>query len=110
MQQGLEFEEINVSKTPHLLDRENLVNILKLSDNGFKDILIPRKNIPEYFLLYFKNFEDLSFNQAIALFLKFPKVLHTPIIFDDKRVQVGFNKEDIRQFIPDSRRRIIKNF
>ena len=33
-----------------------------------------------------------------------PSVLRRPIIVDDKRVQVGYNEEEIRTFIPRARR------
>lgn len=108
-QQGIEFEEVNVSRAPHRLERKNIIDILKLSNNGFSDILVSKKNIPEFFLLYFNNFEELSFDQAVALFLKFPSILHTPIIFDDSHVQIGFNREEIRQFIPSTKRRFTQN-
>jgi len=34
------------------------------------------------------------------------ELLCTPIIFDEKRVQLGYDSENIRKFIPKEKRRV----
>jgi regulatory protein spx len=40
----------------------------------------------------------------IEFIRKNPSVLRRPIIVDDHRIQVGYNSEEIRTFIPRARR------
>ena len=46
----------------------------------------------------------MSINQLVAFIKENPSVLKRPIIVDDRRVQVGYNEEEIRTFIPIARR------
>ena len=52
------------------------------------------------------NFDDMSISEMINFVLKNPSVLKRPIVIDDEhdRIQVGYNEDDIRLFIPKARR------
>lgn len=71
--------------------------ILRLTENGTEDIISKRSK--DYHQLAV-NIDDLSFNQLIELITVRPGLLRRPIIFDDKRLQVGFNEDEIRRFLP----------
>ncbi|MGO2944583.1 MAG: ArsC/Spx/MgsR family protein, partial [Lacticaseibacillus paracasei] len=38
----------------------------------------------------------------IKLVAKYPGLLRRPIMMDDKRLQVGYNEDEIRRFLPRS--------
>ncbi|MGC4388866.1 ArsC/Spx/MgsR family protein, partial [Streptococcus suis] len=48
------------------------------------------------------NIEDLSLSQVIDLIQENPRILKSPILIDDKRLQVGYKEDDIRAFLPRS--------
>ena len=52
----------------------------------------------------FKNLDldigQLSIQQLYELIQKHPRMLRSPILLDDKRIQIGYNEMDIRRFIP----------
>ena len=50
------------------------------------------------------DFDSMTISQLIAFIKANPSVLKRPIIIDDKRLQVGYNEEEIRTFIPRARR------
>ena len=49
--------------------------------------------------------DDLSLNELLTYIHKNPRILKTPIIIDEKRIQVGFREEELRQFIPREKRK-----
>lgn len=71
--------------------------ILRLTENGTEDIISKRSK--DYHQLAV-NIDDLSFNQLVEMITARPGLLRRPIIFDDKRLQVGFNEDEIRRFLP----------
>lgn len=42
----------------------------------------------------------------IDVIIRNPRILKTPILIDDKRLQVGYKEDDIRTFLPRSVRNI----
>ncbi|KRM21075.1 regulatory protein spx [Latilactobacillus graminis DSM 20719] len=44
--------------------------------------------------------DDLSINELLDLVQKNPGLLRRPIILDEKRLQVGYNEDEIRRFLP----------
>jgi Arsenate reductase and related proteins, glutaredoxin family len=44
--------------------------------------------------------EQLSIQELYSIIKDHPKMLRSPILLDDKRLQVGYNEMDIRRFIP----------
>ena len=44
--------------------------------------------------------EDLSISTLIKLIEENPSLLRRPIILDGKRMQIGFNEDEIRAFLP----------
>ena len=49
---------------------------------------------------------DLSIDQLLDLVEKNPSLLRRPIIMDDRRLQVGYNEDEIRRFLPRKVRRL----
>lgn len=71
--------------------------ILRLTENGTEDIISKRSK--DYHQLAV-DIDDLSVNQLVEMITARPGLLRRPIIFDDKRLQVGFNDDEIRRFLP----------
>ncbi|WP_336206900.1 ArsC/Spx/MgsR family protein, partial [Leuconostoc suionicum] len=46
------------------------------------------------------NLDDISINTLIDLIVEYPSLLKRPIIMDDRRIQVGYNEDEIRRFLP----------
>ncbi|WP_415752208.1 ArsC/Spx/MgsR family protein [Lactococcus lactis] len=44
--------------------------------------------------------DQISTEQMIQFILKNQQLLRSPITFDDRRLLIGYNNEDIRTFIP----------
>ena len=99
VEQNIPFKEKNIFSST--LDENELKDILSKTENGTEDIISTRSNV-------FKegniDVDNMSINQLVAFIKENPSVLKRPIIVDDRRVQVGYNEEEIRTFIPIARR------
>lgn len=69
--------------------------------DGTDEIISPRSKIVQEQNI---NFDDMTISQLIKFIKDNPSILRRPIIVDDRRVQVGYNEEEIRTFIPRARR------
>ncbi|QNL93059.1 ArsC/Spx/MgsR family protein [Lactococcus lactis] len=87
------------------ITERDLRHILKLS-NGFEELLRSRKSKVDGSDQTFFDYEELSTEEFIACILRHPKILRTPLIFNDKKILVGYNDFEIRQFIPIAHRRV----
>lgn len=101
------FKERNIFSEP--LTKEDIVNILRLTENGTEEIISTRSKA---FQELHVNLDDLSIDQLLDLVEKNPSLLRRPIIMDDRRLQVGYNDDEIRRFLPRKVRRLelAKNF
>lgn len=98
-EQKIPFIEKNIFSS--VLNEDELKDILKKSDNGTDDIISTRSNIIKDGNI---NLDEMSINELIKFIKENPSVLKRPIIVDDRRIQVGYNEEEIRTFIPVARR------
>jgi len=97
---GIPFNERDIIANP--LDRDELKQILRLTENGFEDIVSTRSKA---FKALHIDLSDLGFNQLLDLLVEKPQLLKRPIIYDGRRLQIGYNEEDIRAFLPRSVRK-----
>lgn len=88
------FKERNIKSNP--LSTDEVKQILRLTENGSEDIISTRSNI---FKDLHVDLDDLSVSQLVDLVVKYPDLIKRPIIFDDKRLEVGYNEEEIRRFL-----------
>ena len=77
------FEEHNIMTSP--LSAPELQHILSLTENGTDDIISTRSKIFQKLNL---DVENLSISELLRL------------ILEDKRMQIGFNEDEIRAFLP----------
>jgi len=94
-EQELDYSEKNIYHDP--LTKEDIKNILMLTDEGTSEIISYRSQAYQDLDI---NIEDLSMNELLELFTEKPSLIRRPIIMDDKRLQIGYNEEEIRCFLP----------
>lgn len=85
----------NYPSTP--FDKEPIKQVLQLTENGTEEIVSRRSKV---FQELDVDLDDLSLKQLIDLIEKNPGLLRRPILVDDKRLQVGYNEDEIRRFLP----------
>ena len=100
VENNIPFNERDIIADP--LDRDELKQILRLTENGFEDIVSTRSKA---FKALHIDLSDLGFNQLLDLLVEKPQLLKRPIIYDGRRLQIGYNEEDIRAFLPRSVRK-----
>ena len=96
---GVPFEEHNILTQPMTAD--DLKAILAKTENGTEDIISTRSKVFQKLNI---DVDELTMNQLINLILEHPSLLRRPIIVDEKRMQIGFNEDEIRVFLPRSYR------
>jgi regulatory protein spx len=85
----------NIIKDP--LTVTELKEFLRMTIDGTDDILAKKsKKYKELDI----DFDELPLPELLELFHQYPRLLKSPIIFDEKRLQAGYNEEEIRQFLP----------
>lgn len=80
---------------------EDVMKILQKAENGSDDVISQRSKIVMENDI---NFEEMTISQLIAFILENPSILKRPLIIDDRRLQVGYNEDEIRTFIPEAQR------
>ncbi len=83
------------------LTTEDIKEIIQKCEDGTDDIISPRSKIV---LENNIDFDSMKISELIEFIKKNPSVLRRPIIVDDRKIQVGYNEEEIRTFIPRARR------
>ena len=91
----MDFEEKNIYHEP--LTKDEIKEILMLTDEGTEEIISYRS---EAYQNLERDIEDFSMNELLDLFIEEPSLIRRPIIMDDRRLQIGFNDEEIRMFLP----------
>ncbi|MBO6262499.1 MAG: transcriptional regulator Spx [Bacilli bacterium] len=99
MDQDIPFIEKNIFVAT--LNEKELTDILMKSENGTEDIISTKSKIVKENNL---DIDSMTVKELIAFIKDNPSVLKRPIIVDDHRIQVGYNPDEIRSFIPHARR------
>lgn len=97
----ISFKERNIFANP--LNKEEIMQVLRMTGNGTEEIISTRSRTFQNLKI---NLDDLSIDQLIDLVEKNPSLLRRPIIMDDRRLQVGYNEDEIRRFLPRKVRRL----
>lgn len=95
------FEEKNFTTSAPTVNE--LKQILSLTENGLDDIISTRA---QAYPSIADKLPDMSFNETLHLLCNQPQLLRRPLIVGPNKLQVGFNDDDIRQFIPRHIRRM----
>ncbi|HEN9172606.1 TPA: Spx/MgsR family RNA polymerase-binding regulatory protein [Streptococcus agalactiae] len=98
------FEEHNIITSP--LNKEELLQILSFTENGTEDIISTRSKVFQKLAI---DVDESSTSSLMELISENPSLLRRPIILDKKRMQIGFNEDEIRAFLPrDYRKQELK--
>ncbi|HDR6312501.1 TPA: transcriptional regulator Spx [Bacillus cereus] len=93
----IDYTEKNIVSNSLTVDE--LKSILRLTEDGATEIISTRSKTFQELNI---NIEALSLNEFYQLIIEYPQMLRRPIMLDEKRLQVGFNEEEIRKFLPRS--------
>jgi regulatory protein spx len=96
------YEEKNLFNQP--ITEEDIDHMLANAENGFEDIISTRSKIFQEEAL---DIEDMKVSELKSFIIKNPSVLKRPIMIDGDKLQVGYNDEEIRVFIPKRLRELI---
>ncbi len=98
-EENIPYLEKNILVTD--LNENELRDILVKSENGTEDIISTRSKVIKESGV---DIDSMTINELIQFVRKNPSVLKRPIMVDESKIQVGYNEEEIRVFIPHERR------
>jgi regulatory protein spx len=94
-ERGIEYTERNILTEP--LTEDEIKSILRLTEDGTEEIISKNSNTYKELNV---DIDSLPLKQLYQLIMENPKMLRRPIMLDEKRIQVGYNDEEIRSFLP----------
>ena len=89
------YVERNIFSEP--LNIDELKAILQMTEDGTEEIISTRSKV---FQKLNMDLDELSLKELLDLVKENPGLLRCPIMIDEKRLQVGFNEDEIRRFLP----------
>ncbi|WP_062352035.1 transcriptional regulator SpxA [Bacillus kwashiorkori] len=89
------FKERNIFSEP--LTMEEIKEIFRMTEDGTDEIISTRSKTFQKLRV---NLESLPLQKLFNLIQENPGLLRRPIIIDEKRLQVGYNEDEIRRFLP----------
>lgn len=98
---GISYTEKNMAHNP--LKINEIKAIMRLTEDGTEDIISTRSKA---FKELNVDIDELSLKELFMLIQENPTLIRRPIILDEKRLQIGYNEDEIRQFVPREIREI----
>lgn len=95
VENNIEFVERNIFSEP--LTTEEIRNILSITEEGTEDIISFRSKTFQKLNI---DIDAMSLQDLYKVIQENPGMLRRPIIVDNKRLQVGYNVDEIRRFLP----------
>ncbi|MDR7239859.1 transcriptional regulator SpxA [Neobacillus drentensis] len=89
------YTERNIFSEP--LTMEEIKEILRMTEDGTDEIISTRSKT---FQKLDVNLDTMPLQDLFRLIKENPGLLRRPIIIDEKRLQVGYNEDEIRRFLP----------
>lgn len=97
----IDYKERNILSHPLTIDE--IKSILRMTEEGTSEIISTNSKAYQDLKV---DIDTLPLNQLYKLIIEHPKMVRRPIIMDEKRLQVGYNEDEIRSFLP----RRIRNY
>lgn len=94
---NIPYTERNIFSEPLTLDE--IKEVLRMTEDGTEEIISTRSKVFQNLSV---DFDQLPMQDLFDLIKENPGLLRRPIILDDKRLQVGYNEDEIRRFLPRS--------
>lgn len=91
----IDFQERNIFSEPLSIDE--IKSILQMTEGGTEDIISTRSKAFQQLKV---DIDEMSLNELYDLISRDPSLLRRPIMVDEKRLQVGYNEDEIRRFLP----------
>lgn len=98
----IKFTEKNLFTEP--ITKQDIKIMLENTENGFDDIISTRSKAFQNLNV---SIDDMTYNELVDFIINNPSVLRRPIIVDDRKMQIGYNDDEIRAFIPAELRKIL---
>lgn len=92
---GITYSERNIFSEP--LTIGEIKSILRMTEDGTEEIISTRSKVFQELNV---DLDDLPLNKMFDLIQENPGLLRRPIMVDEKRLQVGYNEDEIRRFLP----------
>jgi regulatory protein spx len=89
------YIEKNIFSEPLTIDE--IKGILRMTEDGTEEIISTKSKT---FQKLNVNIESLSLQELYKIIKDNPGLLRRPIILDEKRLQVGYNEDEIGRFLP----------
>lgn len=89
------FNERNIFSDKLSLDE--VKEILRMTEDGTEEIISTRSKTFQKLNL---DIDSLPMKELYQIIIDNPGILRRPIIIDEKRLQVGYNEDEIRRFLP----------
>lgn len=92
---SIPYQERNIFTEPLTLNE--IKAILRMTEEGTEDIISTRSKAYAELNI---DISEMPLNDFFDLVQKEPGLLRRPIMIDEKRLQIGFNEDEIRRFLP----------
>ncbi|UQS81735.1 transcriptional regulator Spx [Bombilactobacillus folatiphilus] len=92
---NISYKERNIFAQP--LSKAEIRKILQMTEDGTEEIISKRSKAYQALNV---NMNDLTVAELIDLIEENPGLLRRPIMMDEKSLQVGYNEDEIRRFLP----------
>ncbi|WP_198439983.1 transcriptional regulator SpxA [Aerococcus urinae] len=92
---NIAYVERNIFQEP--LSRDEIKEILRMTEDGTEEIISTRSKAFQELHI---DLNEISLNELFDLIQENPGLLRRPIIMDEKHLQVGYNEDEIRRFLP----------
>ena len=92
---NIPYQERNIFTEPLTLNE--IKAILRMTEEGTEDIISTRSKAYAELNI---DISEMPLNDFFDLVQKEPGLLRRPIMIDEKRLQIGFNEDEIRRFLP----------
>lgn len=89
------YQERNIFTEP--LTMNEIKYILRMTEEGTEDIVSTRSKAYSELNI---DLSELPLHDFYQLLQDQPGLLRRPIIIDEKRLQIGYNEDEIRRFLP----------
>jgi regulatory protein spx len=101
---SIDYIERNILANP--LTVEEIKSIFRLTEEGTSEIISTNSKTFQELNI---DIESLSLIELYTLIMENPKMVRRPMIQDEKRLQVGYNEDEIRSFLPRKVRTYLYN-
>lgn len=91
----IEYEMKRISK----ISETDLLTVLSLTENGFPDILKQKSRVNPQARFALRQIEMMNFTDGINFISHHPQLLRTPLLFEENKLAIGYNVENMRVFL-----------